>query len=177
MSDNANAAANPYAPPTAAVRDIGTNPDSPEPAGRGSRLGAALLDGLVVVVCIEMPIAFGIGFSALVTRNIDFTQSSARIGIAIGLTGLIGFLYFTIKYVRANGQTIAKRWLGIKVVRMDGSKPSLGRMFWMRNAIGVAVSIVPIVGVIYALVDPLFIFGEKRRCVHDLIADTMVVKA
>jgi hypothetical protein len=31
--------------------------------------------------------------------------------------------------------------------------------------------------VIFAIADPLFIFGEERRCVHDLMADTIVVNA
>ena len=35
---------------------------------------------------------------------------------------------------------------------------------------------IPFVGFIFTIVDPLFIFQESRRCVHDLIADTLVIK-
>ena len=35
----------------------------------------------------------------------------------------------------------------------------------------------PLIGGLYALIDHLWIFGEERRCLHDKIADTVVVKA
>ena len=39
------------------------------------------------------------------------------------------------------------------------------------------MTFVPIVGAFYALVDCLLIFRESRRCLHDNIADTIVVTA
>jgi len=72
-----------------------------------------------------------------------------------------------------NGQTIAKKIVGIKVVRSDGSPASLGRIFWLRNVVNGLLGIIPL----YGLIDILFIFGEQRQCLHDKIADTIVVKA
>jgi uncharacterized RDD family membrane protein YckC len=80
---------------------------------------------------------------------------------------------FTVKYVSENGQSIAKRMLGIKVVRADGSAITLGRIFWMRNILNTLISFIPL----YGLVDALFIFGESRQCLHDKLADTIVVRA
>jgi uncharacterized RDD family membrane protein YckC len=93
-----------------------------------------------------------------------------------GLVAFVGFIvwiWFTILYVARNGQTIAKKWLGIKVVRSDGSKASLGRIFWLRNVVNALLGIIPF----YSLIDPLVIFGDARQCVHDKIADTIVVVA
>jgi uncharacterized RDD family membrane protein YckC len=63
--------------------------------------------------------------------------------------------------------------IGIKVVRSDGSKASLGRIFWLRNFVNGLLGIIPF----YQLIDILFIFGDQRQCLHDKIADTIVVKA
>ena len=72
-----------------------------------------------------------------------------------------------------NGRSIAKKILTIKVVRSDGSPASLGRLIWLRNVVNWLISIIPL----YGLIDSLFIFGESRQCLHDKIADTIVVKA
>jgi hypothetical protein len=37
------------------------------------------------------------------------------------------------------------------------------------------IGMIPYVGWIFSLADPLFIFGESRRCLHDMLADTIVV--
>jgi uncharacterized RDD family membrane protein YckC len=79
----------------------------------------------------------------------------------------------TILFVSRNGQSIGKKLLGIKVVRSDGSKASLGRIFLLRNVVNTLLGIIPL----YGLVDALLIFGEARQCVHDKIADTIVIKA
>jgi len=63
--------------------------------------------------------------------------------------------------------------LGIKVVRSDGTSIPLGRIFWLRNFLNALISIVPF----YGLIDALFIFGESRQCLHDKLADTIVVRA
>jgi uncharacterized RDD family membrane protein YckC len=79
--------------------------------------------------------------------------------------------------VYQNGQTIGKRLLGIKVVRTDGSRASLSRIFFLRYLLNTLFMWVPLAGGLYALVDPLMIFGEARRCCHDYLADTIVIWA
>ena len=59
------------------------------------------------------------------------------------------------------------------LVRSDGSKASLARIFWLRNVVNGMLGFVPL----YGIVDLLLIFGDARQCIHDKIADTMVVKA
>ena len=71
------------------------------------------------------------------------------------------------------GQTMGKRVLEIKVVRSDGSQASLGRIFWLRNVVNGLLGIIPL----YGIIDTLLIFGVRRQCIHDLIADTIVVRA
>ena len=40
-----------------------------------------------------------------------------------------------------------------------------------------AISIIPVIGSLVGLIDALLIFRDNRRCLHDNIADTMVVVA
>jgi hypothetical protein len=42
-----------------------------------------------------------------------------------------------------------------------------------RNVVNGILGIIPL----YGIIDSLFIFGNARRCVHDYIADTIVIKA
>lgn len=35
---------------------------------------------------------------------------------------------------------------------------------------------VPVIGMLYAVIGILFIFRDPRKCLHDTIADTVVVK-
>jgi uncharacterized RDD family membrane protein YckC len=163
---------NPYAPPTAAVADVVAIEQDIVPAGRGVRLGATLLDNIVLSAMTYVPFFAG---------NIFFTGSGADVGAAVGvLLGCVGFgiwAWFTVKYVRANGQSFGKRALHIKVLRSDGSAVSLGRIFWRRNLLNIVLTVIPFVGAIYGLADALFIFTESRKCLHDRLADTIVVLA
>ena len=53
----------------------------------------------------------------------------------------------------------------------------MARVFWLRNVLNTAVGCIPILGAVYVLVDALFIFGDRRQCLHDKIADTIVINA
>jgi uncharacterized RDD family membrane protein YckC len=105
-------------------------------------------------------------------------EQAADPGLALGaavvaLIGLVVWSWFTLRYMARNSQSIAKKWLQIKVVRADGSRVSLGRLILLRNVVVWILSMIPL----FSIVDALFIFGEARQCLHDKIADTIVVKA
>ena len=51
------------------------------------------------------------------------------------------------------------------------------RIIWLRNVVIWLLSMIPFLGVVVGLLDALFIFGESRQCLHDKIADTIVIKA
>ena len=172
---------NPYAPPKATVRDINTpmSQVSLVYADRGTRLGAAIVDTIIAMAMIYLPVViFLIAGVAIAPAGEGLNAADASsvlvlIGFGLGFVGLVVWCWLTYKYVAENGQTIAKRWLQIKVVRSDGSPASVARIFWLRNAVNMALGIVPL----YGLIDPLFIFSESQQCLHDKIADTIVIKA
>jgi uncharacterized RDD family membrane protein YckC len=161
-----------------------------ELADRGTRLGAVTIDW-VIGLLITLP--FVIAYWSLITsafasgggyggaralRDSNLTLSGgAWGGLVVTFIAWIVWLVITIRFVSANGQTIGKRIVGIKVVRRDGSKASLGRIFWLRNVVNGIPGAIPFFGYIYQLVDGLFIFSGSRQCLHDKIADTIVVRA
>jgi uncharacterized RDD family membrane protein YckC len=169
--------ANPYAPPRAAVEDVRDPRATVAPADRGTRLGATMLDGVIFAGMVYLPLILMAIMGPAAARASGEGSGAAGPVLAVGgliaIGGFVAWCWFTIKYVKENGQSIAKRLLGIKVVRSDGTSISLGRIFWMRNFLNGLISMIPL----YGLVDALFIFGESRQCLHDKLADTIVVKA
>ena len=165
---------NPYAPPSANVYDVTDRNAGMVQAGRGTRLGAQILDAIVVGVMVYVPFLIGAGMMGSASEfDVPGLSPLALAAFLVGIAGFFAWIYFTVVFVSRNGQTIAKKWLNIKVVRSDGSPVSLGRIFWLRNVLNGLISIIPL----YGIIDSLFIFSESRQCLHDKIADTIVVDA
>ena len=167
---------NPYAPPAAMVQDLADPLVKNLPADRGTRLAASILDTLIFAAMVYLPIAVGFGVGA-VTAAGDVEAPGFGLGVAVGAIaaciGLVVWLWLTIHYMQLNGQSIGKKITRIKVIRSDGSPVTLSRLIWLRNVVNWIISFIPL----YGVVDVLFIFAESRQCLHDKLADTVVVKA
>ena len=79
-------------------------------------------------------------------------------------------------WLHRHGQTVGKRALRIRVVDLAGNKPNLWTLYVVRHLAFIAVMELPYVGLLIALVDSLAIFGPGRRCLHDYLAGTWVVR-
>ena len=167
---------NPYAAPAAVVDDAAAWDAydlENRKAGRGKRLGAALLDGLINLIW-ALPVIWGATMAADVRHGLK--PAAPMVGVVLlGLILLIGIFVVNCVMVHRSGQTIGKRALDIAIVRTDGNRVGLARYLFLRVAPIVLISLIPLVGRLINLVDPLLIFGKERRCLHDLIADTIVV--
>jgi len=166
---------NPYAAPAARLSAVAPG-DRDVPAERGHRLAAVIVDSLVGFA-VYLPLLVGLVISNPGEQGSTGAPLALIIGGLVSLAGLIGLVGYTIHLVVRNGQTIGKRVLDIKVVRLDGSPVGLGRSFWLRNVVPGVLGAIPCFGGIISLVDILMIFGEDRRCLHDKIADTKVIRA
>lgn len=166
---------NPYAPPQAVVQDVVDPAADILLADRGTRLGAALLDGLIVGLMVYAPLVVGVLVAGPTPADAGETPGLAGMGLAVmlALVGFVVWLSITIKYLKANGQSIGKKACGIKIVRRDGAAVSVSRVIWLRNVVNTLIGIIPL----YGFIDALFIFGEARRCIHDHLADTIVINA
>lgn len=154
-----------------------------EPATRGSRAIAMLIDSVSVAVLVAWPLVQGVGMTGWhgLRQGDATTLDNVAASVMQALFGFILWAGLNIHFVRQTGQSIGKKMMGIKVVRSDGSKAGAGRIVWLRNGIGMGIAlmgaVVPWIGGLYSLVDALMIFSESRRCLHDRLADTIVIKA
>jgi uncharacterized RDD family membrane protein YckC len=184
-------AQNPFAPPRALVEDHFNAPEEMVTATRMSRFLAFLVDvspGFVIgIVAVVMGAAMlpGLFSGHFDPRSASFATFGAF--FLLVFVGIIAWTVWNIVLLYKYGQTIGKKVMGIRVVRMDGSRVTFARFFFLRGlAMGVIVWVVSLVGMavhlhflgnIVSLVDYLMIFGAAHRCLHDYIADTQVVTA
>ncbi len=146
-------------------------------ADRGVRLGAAIID-TVILLAITLPLMWFGGYLELVM------QGAARgTQVPFGTTlmwSAIGFALFILIQgmpLAKRGQTIGKKLLGIRIVHLDGSQPTLVTLLTKRYLPIQLTNLIPFVGGLIGLVNVLLIFRADRRCGHDLIAGTQVVRA
>lgn len=163
---------NPYAAPSAPlIPDIPPLPSAVrhELAGRGRRLAARIIDQLLYVACFLPFLVL-----ALMRPGAGF-EGAAGLGLVLSLAAMLALFAYNLVLLAQSGQTVAKRWLGIRIVRRDGSEADMGRIFGLRMFLPWLIS--AFAGPFFSLPDALCIFGEERRCLHDMMADTIVVVA
>jgi uncharacterized RDD family membrane protein YckC len=134
-----------------------------EPASWWRRVGATLLDGLLVIVLF---FAFAIVLS-IAAGSVD--ARAARLG-----WGLVGLLYAILMLAYHGGQTVGKEVARVRVVAEDGSPVGAGRATAreLTKAVFVSAFVLPyVLDVLWPLWQP------ENRALHDLIAGTRVVQA
>lgn len=161
---------NPYQAPSAHVADVASSEDI-ELAGRGLRLGAALIDG-VLAIFIALIVWYLVAPGMYTGVKPTFLQS-----LSVGLITLAIWIAINFTLLARNGQTFGKKMLNIKIVRSDATPSTVARIAGLRFLVPGLLTQIPVAGMVFWLVDSLFIFQESRRTLHDLIADTIVIRA
>jgi uncharacterized RDD family membrane protein YckC len=131
---------NPYAPPSADV-DQGLQLQSGDDyvlAERGTRLGAALIDGLLAVAAAA-PRHHPRLHDLLRHQRHDQPRRRRDDGYGVIAVGalmvlmILAFMGYQWYLIATTGQSLAKRWLGIKIVRVDGSPVGFVNGVILRN--------------------------------------------
>jgi len=155
---------NPYAPPTAPDFYAGPEVEYEHVlASRGRRLFGSILDGIVYAVGV-VPAMF-----MMAPDDNPEAAIVAFVALVLVLVGIQAVLIAT------TGQSIAKKLLGMRIIRMDGSPVGFLRGVLVRSWLFAVVTQIPGLGGIIGLVDAVYIFGAEHRCLHDVVADTKVV--
>lgn len=140
-------------------------------AGRGRRLVATLID-LFVVPLVSVLVLLVSG----VFENAE-AYAGNQIYIRGFLLGVAGYLLINGWLLHTRGQTLGKTIMGIMIVSNGTSTPApLWRLVLIRALFFPTLYLVfffPLT--LIAIIDQAFIFGKKRRCLHDLVCGTSVV--
>jgi uncharacterized RDD family membrane protein YckC len=147
--------------------DLGSAPTELNLADVGTRFIGFIVDTLLYI-----PVLIPAVILQVVIGGEEATPL-VLIAIAVGMLGL-GIVQCYL--IATRGQSIAKRLLGIRIVRTNGSPVNFMHGVVLRSWLIAFLTNIPLVGFIVALVDWAMIFGADRRCLHDRLADTTVVK-
>ncbi len=143
-----------------------------ELASLSDRLAAAIVDAFIIALSIII-IYLAFGFH----RIIEFAKHNRLMYFLISLIiGQLLYLAFNGRLLYKYGQTIGKRYLDIKIVDMKNNLPELSVSYGLRYFIPALFPLFPLIGGFISLLDILFIFKKDRRCIHDHIAGTKVIK-
>jgi uncharacterized RDD family membrane protein YckC len=93
------------------------------------------------------------------------------------LPWLLVLLVVQAVLIGLRNQTVGKLAVGIRIAKRDGTPADFPRAFLLRGTLTWLLVQIPLLGALFWIVDACFIFGDERRCLHDYIAGTIVVKA
>jgi uncharacterized RDD family membrane protein YckC len=147
-------------------------------ASWGSRVGATLIDWLILLVPVVILTIIVVGIAA----------GSDTGAIVTGALGLLAYLIVALAYAPVlmaregpnNGQTWGKQLVGIRVVRDTGEPMNFGWSALREIAVkgllvGIASSILPLIPWLLNYLWPLW--DDTNRALHDIVCSTHVVRA
>lgn len=165
---------NPYAPPQSKSAEPAS---SGILAGRMERLIAAIIDG-VIGLAILWPLMYVGGYwSHMMNAAMRGERPNLSTQLLWAAIALVMFLLVQSYPLHKSAQTWGKRVLRIRIVDLNGRQPSLLHLVVFRYLPINVVNQIPILNIIAHLSNALLIFRADRRCGHDHIAKTRVVKA
>lgn len=143
--------------------EVGASPTSAlVPASWWSRVGATVIDGLILVA------------GALVAGLVGAIASEDAAYTAVGIVYLALLLFYAPVLLAVNGgRTWGKQLLGVRVLRSDGTDIGFGRAFCRESLVKVLFSVIPFMW----LIDVLWpLWQAENKALHDLIVGTRAVE-
>jgi uncharacterized RDD family membrane protein YckC len=173
---------NPYAPPSMPLKDHVTDPFEPdfgyarehyELATLWQRFAGNFLDGMVTLLAAAI-----LFIPALLILGTVENDNPHPGSLVAGAVGLIAISIWQMVLITQRGQSLGKIAMKTRIVKIeDQALPGFLHGVVLRAWLPALIAQIPFAGGCFSLIDPLFIFGEQRRCIHDQIASTIVIKA
>lgn len=135
-------------------------------ASRKQRFFAMMIDGVLISVLFATAAYEGI------------PDAVRFLGLAAGAAVFAANLWFLAK----RGQTLGKRAVGIRIVSVESRENAGFTANVLKRGLlsGLPYFLLslfhPVAGALYVWTDVLLIFRGERRCLHDLIAGTVVIQ-
>jgi uncharacterized RDD family membrane protein YckC len=139
-------------------------------AGFVTRLVAYIIDQLIITGVISLvTVVAGFVIQSLNINELIGAQEIARlIMVILSLLLIISFvILYYIGFWMLAGQTPGKRLMGLRIVRTDGERITVGPA--IRRWVGYWISAILFLGYLWILVD------DRRQGFHDKLAGTLVV--
>lgn len=181
---------NPYAAPQTPLASdpFSESRSGMRPAGRFNRLAASIAD-TIVIMAIYLPIQYSTDYVGKIQQG----EAGLLFQFAMMIAGLLAFLLPNGYLLATRGQSIGKFLAKIRIVDANTrqllpfSRVYVYRVLWLYPVVIITTLIsgifdhmlVNVLGSmllgVLGTVDVLFIFRADRRCIHDLIAGSIVV--
>ncbi len=160
----------PYKPPQAS---LGMEHDGEvELAPLSARFWGAMVDGL-----------FGLGSALALYGSLDIWDQivagtvPTMVLVQVGVLGLLFFCLIHGYTLATRGQTLGKVLAQTQIVSIeDNSLLPVWKILLLRYAPITVVTMIPIIGNFATLIDIIYILRDDRRCIHDHIAGTKVIR-
>lgn len=140
-----------------------------EIAGLGERIVARIIDlGIFLLIFLLGFVVFGAIF--------NLGNSDIATIVAYCIYGALFVFYDLLCEIYMNGQSIGKRTMQIKVISLDGNRPSIGQflMRWLFRAVDFLIPGVSLTGGAVALMS--VVFTQKQQRIGDIVAGTTLIR-
>ncbi len=135
-------------------------------AGFTTRLVAFVVDVLIVIASIAVMTSV----ANLLNDVLGFSQiTTTLLSVAVAVTSLVFLQTYWIFFWMLAGQTPGKRLMGLRIVKVDGSRVTISAC--IRRLVGYYISAILFLGFLWVLID------GRRQGFHDKLAGTFVLYA
>jgi uncharacterized RDD family membrane protein YckC len=163
------------APPAPVWSDRPAAVDTARPGGFWIRFVAYLIDGLIMTAAAAVLAGLFVVAVLIAGESFDREEPSpfvvfAAVLLVVALI-VINWLYEALMTSSPRAATVGKMAFGLRIVRFDGAPLSFGRATGRHFAKYILTPMVPLfIGYLLAA------FTSRKRALHDMVADTLVIR-